>query len=730
MADGPVVAKAWVSIIPEISGAQAAITTGLTDELVPAGEKAGEQTGKKSSSSFASKFKAGTAAAGAALTAGVTVPLIGIGKQSFSVATEFENSMSQVAGAMDDPSFNLQEMIDLAKEMGATTIFSASQSEKAMVELAKGGLTQADIKGGALAATMDLAAAGNMNLADAANATVRAMGGFELGAGDTARIANSLAGSANASSADVSDLTYALAQCSASAHNAGWSIEDTTAMLGLFSDAGIVGSDAGTSLKTMLQRLQAPTDNAAQMMEQLGISVYDEQGHMRSATEVAQILQESLGGLEEEQRNAALAMIFGSDASRAATVLMNSGADGLAKYTDATHDSEAASRMAAAQLGESGEAMMRMEAATEAVQLALGQALAPVVTLVAEKITDLCTWFSNLDPGMQTAIVGGLALVAVLGPLVLGVMGVVGVLGTLAPILGGAAAAIGGLISPVGLVVVALVGLLATSEQFRDGIGQAFGSLVELVGSLLGTLWDTVSGVFTGIFDFVSGIFQAIFGVIEVVVGGIVGLVTGDFNFMSTGISNVMNGMQTALTGAWNSIASLVGGVVNGIADAVTGAWNVVSSITSSVFGGVSDTIKNIMGGAENIVSNALDAIAGFFRGAHFELPHINLPHFSISGGFSLNPLQVPHLSVSWYAKGGVFDKASVIGVGEDGPEAVVPLAGKRMEPFADAVADRIGERGGVTVQVAQLVVREEADIEKVSQRLYQLIERRRLVTA
>ncbi len=598
-----------------------------------------------------------------------------------------------------------------------------------MVELAKGGLSQAAIKGGALKSAMDLAAAGNLSLADAANATVRAMGGFNLGAEDTARIANSLSGSANASSSDVTDLTYALSQCAASANNAGWSIEDTTAMLGLFSDAGLVGSDAGTSLKTMLQRLQAPTDTAATLMEQLGISVYDGEGHMKSATEVAQIMQDALGGLGEEQRNAALATIFGSDASRAATVLMLSGAEGMQKYTDATHDSEAASRMAAAQLGESGEAMMRMQAATEAAQLAIGQALTPVVTLLAEKITELCTWFSSLDPGMQTAIVGGLALVAVLGPLALGVMAVVGVMGTLAPILGGVAAAIGAVVSPVGIVIAALVALTLTSEQFRDGIAQAVGSAVDTVASLLGILWDTVTGIVGGIFDTVTGIFQTLAGIIDVVVGGIVGLVTGDFELMNTGIVKVMSGIQTALGGAWNVIASVVGGVVNGIATAVTGAWNVISSVTSAIFGGVSDTITNIMGGAKNIVSNALDAIAGFFRGAHFELPHINLPHFSISGGFSLNPLQVPHLSISWYAKGGVFDEASIIGVGEDGPEAVVPLAGRRMEPFADAVADRIMARGGVSVQVGQLVVREEADVEKVAQRLNRLISRREACT-
>ena len=163
---------------------------------------------------------------------------------------------------------------------------------------------------------MNLAAAGGLELATAANATVQSMGAFGLAAGDASVIANALAGSANASSADVADLTQAMSQCSAQANLVGWDIQDTAAVLGMFADAGIQGSDAGTSLKTMLQRLAAPTDKAADAVAELGLQVRDQDGHMRSASEIAAELQTKLGGLSDAQRDAAKQTIFGSDASR------------------------------------------------------------------------------------------------------------------------------------------------------------------------------------------------------------------------------------------------------------------------------------------------------------------------------------------------------------------------------------------------------------------------------
>lgn len=388
----------------------AAAEGSISKSWVEAGSKAADAGGRI--------YNAGqqVADAGDAMTAGVTVPLAAIGAASAKTAIDFESSMSRVSGALNDPSANMEELRQLALDMGADTVFSASEAGAAMEELAKGGLTAADIKGGALKTTMDLAAAGSLQLADAANVTVQAMGAFGLSADQTGEAANALAGAAAASSADVSDLTQGLSQVSAQAHSAGWSIQDTTAVLGAFADAGIKGSDAGTSLKTMLQRLAAPTDAAATMMESLGINVRDSNGNMLDAASVAGILQTQLGDLDSATRDAALQTIFGADASRAALVMMNQGTEGIQRYTAATNDQTAAQRLADSQMGDTQRSIEEMNGAIETASIQVGGALAPAVTDVANAVGGAAESFSEMDEGTQQAVVGFGLVAAAAGP--------------------------------------------------------------------------------------------------------------------------------------------------------------------------------------------------------------------------------------------------------------------------------------------------------------------------
>lgn len=348
------------------------------------------------------------------LTGGITA----LGAASVSTANEFESSMSQTAGALDIPVDQMKNLRELALQMGQDTIFSAKEAGEAMTELAKGGLTEAQIEGGALASTMDLAASSGMALGDAANTVVQTMGAFQLGAEDSAVAVNALAGAAAASSTDVEPLTQALSQVAAQAYNAGWNVQDTTAVLAAFADAGINGSDAGTSLKTMLQRLAAPTDKAAALIEDLGINTRDSNGYMLSASDLAQELQDKLGGLEPATRDAAMQTIFGSDAMRAATVMMNGGSEAIEKYTAATYDMEAASRLANSQMGEGELAMEQLKGSIETALITIGTQLAPVVTDIVNGFTDLVNKFGELDEETQKTIITFAGIAAAAGPVI------------------------------------------------------------------------------------------------------------------------------------------------------------------------------------------------------------------------------------------------------------------------------------------------------------------------
>lgn len=693
---------------------------------------------------------------GRSMTLGLTVPIVAAGGAATSVAAGFDDAMSQVQGALGGASEDMDGLRDLALQLGADTVFSATESAQAMVELAKGGLTEAQIKGGALAASMDLAAAGQLNLADAAATTVQMMGSFGLGAGDATRIANALAGAANASSADVSDLTQAMSQCSAQASLAGWSLEDTAAALALFADHGVKGSDAGTSLKTMLQRLAAPTDQAAEAIAAYGLNIRDSNGKMKDISGIADELTCKLGGLSDAERDAALQTIFGSDASRAAAILMQSGSEGLAKYIAATNDATAAETMANAQKGELSWALENMGGAVESASIAFGTALAPAITAVAGVIGNVAEAFASLPAGVQTGIAVVLALVAALGPLLMVIGSIVAALPAISEgfaVLGGALAIplapAAAVVAAIAAVAAAIYAAWTTSETFRaavmagvdaisskvqeicaflapyvqafldqivstvqvamDTLGPIVGavltvivstvvpiltSIMDTVAQVLAVILATVTNVMAAVSTVIQGAWTLIQGIFQTVLGVILAVTTGDFTMLQQGVTSIMQGTMAAINGVMQGILSIVSGAWNAVKAVFIGVCNAVSGAISGAFNGIKSVIDSTMNGAKSTVSGALSAISGFFAGLHLQFPHINLPHFSISGDFSLVPPSVPSISVSWYRTGAIAMGASVVGIGEAGPEAVVPLSGREMDPYADAVARRLAARG------------------------------------
>lgn len=201
---------------------------------------------------------------------------------------------------------------------------SAVTASEAMTELAKSGLSVEESMTAAKG-TLQLAAAAQIDAAQAAEIQGAALNAFGLAAKDAGRVADVLANSANASAAEIGDTADALAQAGAVAKSAGFSLEETTTILSQFANAGIKGSDAGTLLKTMLMRLQAPTGQAASVMEDLGINVFDANGEMVSAHEITRQLIASTQGLTEAEKAKAMTTIFGADAVRGVNVLLEQG---------------------------------------------------------------------------------------------------------------------------------------------------------------------------------------------------------------------------------------------------------------------------------------------------------------------------------------------------------------------------------------------------------------------
>lgn len=607
----------------------------------------------------------------------VTGALTGVGAASTVMANNFNDAMSQAAGALDKPMSEMEDLRQLAIQTGQDTVFSATDAGNAITELAKGGLTEADIKAGALKTTMDLAASSGMDLGEAANVVVQAMGAFGLSANESAEAANALAGAAAASSTDVEPLTQALAQCSAGAKNAGWSIQETTAVLARFADAGIEGSDAGTSLKTMLQRLAAPTDSAATMIEQLGIQTRDSSGTLLGASEIAEELQDKLGGLDSASRDAALSTIFGSDAMRAATVMMDSGTEGLQKYIDAANDQEAAQRLANSQMSDGSRAIEELKGSLETAAIQIGDTLAPIVQKVAELITALVNKFSALPEGVQQVIVVVGILVAALGPLLmvigqisLGISAVAGTLSklsgngeTVTNLIGGIKTAVTGLlgiitahpvIAAITAIIVTLVILYNKCEWFRDGVNgilkaikdgffAAWDGIVEFFTETIPNAWnemlssllanptirtivttitdsftklkENLNGIWNGIKQLAQNAWEFIKNATLAPVLLMIDLVTGDFEKLKSDLENILNNIKNAVANIWDSIKEITSNIWNEIKNVVSTLVSLVKETAISGFEALRDGIKNAIRELPKIVSDIFEKIGSTISG-------------------------------------------------------------------------------------------------------------------
>jgi len=703
-------------------------------------KKLGESTGgtDQFKSSMADVATAANTA-GIGLTANVTQPLVNVGKSAIDASASFETSMNTIQAMTGASGDEMQALSDKAKQVGQDTIFSSGEAADAMLELSKAGMSNSQIMGGALDATMQLATIGDMGLADASATTANVMNMFGLSAEDSSQAVVALAGVANASTADVDDLAQGLSQCGTVAANAGWSLQDTTATLGAFASAGINGSDAGTSLKTMLMALEAPSSKAKSLMDQYGISLYNADGSMKSADEVAGNLQGSLGGLSDEQKNAALATIFGSDATRAATVMMNEGADGINGYKDAANDSATAQDMMTAKTEGTAGALEQAKGSIDNAKIALGDALAPIIQQVAGFVEDLANKFSSLPAPVQgiIAVVGILA--AVMGPLMTIFGGVLTAIvqfgpamaalkGAFSLVSGGASALFSVLAAnPIILVVAAIAALVAgliwfftqteTGRQiwsnfmsalqagwdafvagFQAGVA-AVQSAFAAVGAFLTSVKDGIQAGWQGLQDWFANFPTNISNFFT----GLPAMIGGFFDQAKDWASNTWQGAQDWFAGVPGNISNFFSGLPGPIGDFFgqasdfaknhgdemqafySGLPGNISNFFSSIpnwigdkFNQAKDWANNAGQGMVDFFSGIPDRIAGFFSGIGDKISSffrgIKLPHFSPTMT-NIAGIDVPTgFDVSWYAKGGIFETPSVIGVGEAGPEAVIPI--------------------------------------------------------
>ncbi|MCA4132969.1 phage tail tape measure protein [Arthrobacter sp. M4] len=344
----------------------------------------------------------------------ITVAGVGLAVKSFA---DFDKQMSSVQASTHETSGNMEQLREAAMKAGADTAFSATEAAQGIEELAKAGVSTKDILAGGLQGSLDLAAAGGLGVAESAEIAASALTQFKLSGDKIPHLADLLAAGAGKAQGSVQDLGMALNQSGLVAASTGLTIEETTGSLAAFASAGLTGSDAGTSFKTMLMSLNPNSAAAASKMHELGISAYDAQGNFVGMTKFAGILQNSLKNLSDEQRNAALKTIFGSDAVRAANVLYEQGAEGIQKWTDAVNDAGYASDTARIMQDNLAGDIEKLGGSIDTVFLKSGSGANDFLRGLAQSAEDVVDWIGKIPAPILNAgaAIGGIVGVAALG---------------------------------------------------------------------------------------------------------------------------------------------------------------------------------------------------------------------------------------------------------------------------------------------------------------------------
>lgn len=371
---------------------------------------------------------------------------------SVEAAAGFEKTMSAVKAVSGATAEEMSSLSDLALQLGKDTSFSASEAGKGIEELVKGGLSIPDIMNGAAKSMLDLAAAGSVSLPDAATIAANALAQFNLKGEDMAHVADLIAGAANASALDVSDFKFSLQSAGAVASTVGFSFDDLAQAIAVMGKAGITGSDAGTSLKTMMLNLQPSTNAQKDLFRQLGLTTsnleeglrglarmgiqpltedwpglnraiadhlglsqstaewsnkdaqafdnlsrqvgatgsafFDSSGKVKSMAEVAGVLQNALSGMNEAQRLATLETMFGSDAIRAGAILAKEGAEGFNTMAEAMGKVSAES-VGATKLDNLAGSFEQLKGSAETLAITFGMHMLPALKDVTDGATGI-----------------------------------------------------------------------------------------------------------------------------------------------------------------------------------------------------------------------------------------------------------------------------------------------------------------------------------------------------
>lgn len=333
------------------------------------------------------------------------VAAVGVGLAVKAYA-DFDEKMSSVKSLSHATADEMRDLREAALTSGTAIGYSATQAAEAEIELVKAGTSAADITGGALSGALKLAAAGQIDVADATEIAASTLAQFGLKGKDVTHIADLLSAGADKALGGVSELGEGLKYIGPVAAAAHVGLEQTVGSLALLAQNGIMGEQAGTSLRGMLLSLTAPSKLAAKAMQEYGINVYDAQGKFIGFNGVAEELSTKLGTLDDSQRDAALGTIFGNAQITAATVLMKGGAKEVDKWTKAVNEQGFATEQAVGKMDNLNGDLTKLKASFQTAGIVTGEAANGPLRSAVQVVTDLIDTYNNAPGAVQGLVFG------------------------------------------------------------------------------------------------------------------------------------------------------------------------------------------------------------------------------------------------------------------------------------------------------------------------------------
>jgi TP901 family phage tail tape measure protein len=606
---------------------------------------------------------------GIAMTFGMVARTVG-GAMGLAVkkSMDFEAQMSSVKSVMAPDEVNQfgAALEKLAQKMGSQTKYSATEAAQGIEELVKAGVSVKDILNGGLSGALSLATAGELELKDAAEVASTALNAFRTDNITVAQAADILAGAANTSATDVGEMKFGLSMVSAVASGVGLTFKDTATALAAFAQNGLKGSDAGTSLKTMLLRLSPTTKAASDQMDALGLGTknttaaynwlmdrgikpasqstkdvadalqklakiqagtgasaskigkeynklaaysgyassafYDTNGNLKSMSEIAGILQKALKGLNSEQRQQALRTMFGTDAIRAANILYKEGTNGINEMAKSMGKVSAAD-VAKAKLDNFKGTITHLKSSLTTAGIAIGEKLTPSLGKLASIAQKITDAFNNLSPGMQKFIAIGGALTAI-------ILTIVTALGMILMVVGAVVSAwaiLSEAMAPIGAVMM---------SSILPVIGVIVG--IAAVAALLYAAWKTNFG---GIRDFTSQVwtlivqkFNEVKGYIMPLITQLVGYIKEQWKTIGPMVSIVMNAIGAVIKFILPFIFDTIKFYLNAIINVFKGAFNIIAGVIKFFVALFSGDWSGMWAAIKQVLLGVVQAIWGIFN--------------------------------------------------------------------------------------------------------------------